>query len=176
MWDHVSSRGTCTSPNGIVPKVSCSTDSDCFDGISTTIDSCNANQCIHTISNNVCGNDVCELGESAEYLGEVSCSDCGPFSLKTPFSPEMSIRWGLHVYGIMFDVEAIGDVVIQGLDFFGTVDEVSFNVYTSPGGYSGKETNSEEWTQVTYNIESVEEAYYAYDDGEMYLTLNFVCC
>ena len=139
MWEFVSSQ-TCTSPNSVVPEVQCTSASDCFDGNSCTVDTCNNNVCTNTMSNNCCGNLICESNEYA------SCSDCA-FTLTAYLGPVV-------VYGMMFDVEAIGDVVLQSLTFYPwTFDAsgiVNYNatLYTASGGYSGKESTSGSWTKI----------------------------
>ena len=56
----------------------------------------------------------------------------------------------------MFDVEAIQNVVVQGLEFYmnnpalaGGADFSDVTVYTATGSYIGQETNQGAWTQLS---------------------------
>ena len=167
MWEFVSSR-TCTSPNSVVPQVQCASDSECFDGNSCTVDTCNisTNQCSNTMSSNCCGNFICEFNEYA------SCSDCA-FTLATAFP---SGTFGIGS-GMMFDVEAKGDVVIRSLTFYpydgsGTVN-VIVTLYTTSGGYSGKENTSGSWTKIIdgQSISTTSETYLTFVPISLYVIL-----
>eukprot|EP00584_Thalassiosira_punctigera_P000888 CAMPEP_0172536456 /NCGR_PEP_ID=MMETSP1067-20121228/8218_1 /TAXON_ID=265564 ORGANISM="Thalassiosira punctigera, Strain Tpunct2005C2" /NCGR_SAMPLE_ID=MMETSP1067 /ASSEMBLY_ACC=CAM_ASM_000444 /LENGTH=1048 /DNA_ID=CAMNT_0013321535 /DNA_START=304 /DNA_END=3450 /DNA_ORIENTATION=- len=140
MYEFVSSQ-TCTSPNGVVPEVNCSTSADCFDGNSCTVDTCSGtSQCINTMTDNCCGNFICEANEYD------SCSDCA-LSLATP-GPSGSWYRGA---GMQFDVEAIADVFIQNVTFYpdyASGSSYNVNLYTAPGGYSDKQTNPSAWTKI----------------------------
>eukprot|EP01082_Thalassiosira_pseudonana_P005220 g4797.t1 g4797 contig17:57986-65940(-) len=137
MWEFVSTRGTCVAPYGAVPSVSCSQNSDCHDGNACTVDTClGTEQCTNTMLGGCCGNFVCEVDESG-------CSDCGPFQVVTPgcslcYIPE----------GMMFDVEAVNDIILTSLNvqlYSGTND---VTVYTASRTYNDIKFTSASWTQV----------------------------
>ena len=147
MYEHVSTRGSCVDPYIDIPSQTCSQDSHCDDGNSCTTDSCNVvtGTCSNVIRDNCCGNLVCEAGESGG-----SCSDCGPFTLPTP---SCSSCWIPH--GVMFDVEAIKDIVLTSLTFEVYRGSNSFNVYSAPGSYAPIVTNKNAWTRIASNSVNV---------------------
>ena len=123
----------------------CKMDNDCVDGNNCTVDTCNTvgSQCVQSMSNDCCGNFICKAGEYA------TCSDCGPFNLLVSdpyYGPEYKAT------GMMFDVEAIRDLVIKNLKFYPYHFEVplnySVNLYTASRGWSGIESNPDSWTQI----------------------------
>ena len=109
IWEFLSGQ-TCVSPNSVVPEVECKLNIDCFDGNSCTVGTCitDTKECSNTMSSSsCCGNFICEADEYD------SCSDCGVFTLRTP-----SISGTSYLsHGIMFDVEAVNNVVLQSLTF-----------------------------------------------------------
>jgi len=133
MYDNVSVKGTCVVPYKTPDIQTCTQDTDCHDGNSCTVDLCEGDQCTNTMENNCCGNFICEIGEA-------SCSDCGPFTLNTPTCSSCSLP-----EGIMFDVEAINDVILTSIEFQLYEGVNSVNVYTAAGGYGGKETIPRFW-------------------------------
>jgi len=141
MYDHISALGSCVnSPQSPVPEVSCTTDTDCHDGISCSVDTCNAvtKQCVNTLKNNCCGNLICEANES------VACSDCGPFVLSSPSTGQFTMSGG-----VMFDIEAINAVAISGLTFHfnnGPVVSCNTDLYTADKSYIGIEYDRPSWT------------------------------
>ena len=143
MYDHISALGSCVnSPQAPVPEVSCRTHTDCDDGNSCSVDTCNfvTKQCINTLRNNCCGNLICEANES------VACSDCGPFVL----SSLSTTQWELYG-GVMFDIEAINAVAISGLTFYFANDgPVSCNadLYTADKSYIGIKYDRPSWTRL----------------------------
>ena len=80
-------------------------DSDCVDNSSCTVEICNTktSQCIHTMSNECCGDFICEADEYA------TCGDYGPCHLDLYYGPNYNAS------GIMFDVAAIGGLVLSNI-------------------------------------------------------------
>ena len=151
MWDFVSSRGTCVDPGSDAPSFSCTQDHDCFDGVTCTVDTCNltSGTCENVVSSNcTCENFVCEVGEH-------SCQDCGPFTLKAP-----DCQHGCYApQGIMFDVSSKNDITLNGLWlrlYSNTVVSSYVTVYTAPGNYSTHYNNPGSWTQVHREFVSTE--------------------
>ena len=87
-----------------------------------------------------CGNLVCEATEIF-----TSCSDCGPFVLGVSL-PQVASSSPRN--GVMFDVEAIGDISIESLTFYPEVITGTIDLYTVSGGWSGNEGNSNAWTKI----------------------------
>lgn len=138
MYDYVSSKGNCVKPYLPIDIQNCTIDTDCHDGNSCTIDSCDSGQCSNAMQNNCCGNFICEVGES-------NCSDCGPFAVKTP-----SCSTCLIPYGEMFDVEAIKNITLTSIEFMVRSGSNTVTIFTAPGRYSNKQRNSTAWTKI-YN-------------------------
>lgn len=136
LYEYVSSRGNCVKPYLPIDIQTCNIDIDCHDGNSCTIDACNSGQCSNTVQKNCCGNFICEVGE-------LNCSDCGPFTVKTPSCSTCSLP-----YGVMFDVEAISNITLTSIEFKIKSGTNTINIFTAPGGYSDKQGNSTAWTQV----------------------------
>ncbi len=141
MWEFVSTRGTCVAPYGTVPTVSCSQNSDCHDGNSCTVDTCDVGtgQCRNGMTDSCCGNFVCESGEY-----QSKCSDCISYRLSTPtcsscYSP----------FGMMFNVQASNDIILTNMSVQlsnGASNVVT--VYTARGTFADKATNPASWTQI----------------------------
>ena len=113
---------------------------DSVDGNSCTVDTCNSgtSQCTNMMSNNCCGNLVCEATEQS------SCSDdCGPFTLTAPSGGS----WGPPA-GVMVDFKAKTDIILQSLTFVAESATMDVTLYTAPGGYSDKATDSGLWTKI----------------------------
>lgn len=71
-----------------------------------SVDTCVGRTCYNTMSNDCCGNHICEAGES-------NCSDCGPF----PLHSGRCVNGCLAANCFMFDVVATNDVLISALTF-----------------------------------------------------------
>lgn len=157
MWKHISklsrsdSTATCVKPIGPVPSVTCFADTDCNDGNSCTDDICdtNTNQCINTMRDGICcGNGICETGEAS------TCAlDCGRTLSSIPFGLA-----GFIASGIMFDVEATNDIFVQSVAFVptnsepsGTPLDLTVNIYTKAGSFSGSQTDRNAWRQIFSN-------------------------
>eukprot|EP00581_Thalassiosira_minuscula_P012760 CAMPEP_0183715640 /NCGR_PEP_ID=MMETSP0737-20130205/9783_1 /TAXON_ID=385413 /ORGANISM="Thalassiosira miniscula, Strain CCMP1093" /LENGTH=800 /DNA_ID=CAMNT_0025944757 /DNA_START=137 /DNA_END=2539 /DNA_ORIENTATION=+ len=159
MYDHISSR-TCTQPN-----FSCTEDSDCYDWLRCTADTCNkvTGQCERTVREDCCGNGVCEQNElpcGLEFCKETdqTCSeDCGPFNLETSECEKCNAKRG-RGNGIMFDIEnklTSDIVVINSIDFRHTQTQSSeVIIYTTHDGYIHKATTPEDW--VAANMSTIE--------------------
>ena len=137
MWDFISTQ-TCVEPNVAVPTQLCSNDSDCNDGKSCSADTCDpgTSECTYAMIDNCCGNFVCEANESM-------CSDCGPFTLDTP-----SFSFYYSVEGIMFDVQAVRDIILLGLTVMLNSGTSIITIYSAPGTYTNKISSPGEWTQI----------------------------
>lgn len=122
-------------------------DSNCDDNNACTVDTCNDGTCVNTITDNCCGNFVCEEGE------EQKCAaDCGPFELETP--PCATDKCWIP-QGLMFDVSATKGIILNGLSFrvycqgfFCTVNSV-VTIYTASGSYNDHYNDRSSWTEVT---------------------------
>eukprot|EP00804_Cyclotella_cryptica_P014971 CCRYP_000585-RA/>CCRYP_000585-RA protein AED:0.09 eAED:0.09 QI:277/1/1/1/1/1/9/288/735 len=136
MYEYVSTRGTCVDPYLPIEIQTCTTNPDCKDGNSCTVDTCSSGQCSNVMQASCCGNFVCEAGES-------DCRDCGPFTVSTEvcstcFSPT----------GMMFDVEVSSSITLSSLTFFAYSGTTNVTIYTAPGGYASKKYNSSAWTEI----------------------------
>lgn len=108
------------------------------------------------MSNNCCGNEVCEADEYA------TCYDCGPFTISSP-TPG-SVR---TTEGLMFDVEAINDIAVTGLTVIPGGTGFTVNIYTATGAFADKFSNASPWTKII-DGQSVTTA------GEIF-EFNFSC-
>ncbi|KAL7483145.1 hypothetical protein ACHAW6_008855 [Cyclotella cf. meneghiniana] len=152
MYEHVSSRGTCTDPYLPVPSQVCTVANaaiDCYDNNICTVDTCNGITGIcsnELVSGQCCGNGICEPGES-------SCSDCGPFSLQTPDCD----AYCYTQYGFMFDIRAKNDIIVTGLTFMLRYGYNDITIYTASGSFSTKSSSQGSWTEIfndSYNEDS----------------------
>jgi len=91
-----------------------------------------------TFGTAVCGNDICEPTEDS-----ISCpGDCT--DIKLAASPD----GGSGAEGIMFEVNAVRDVIITSLDFHcatGVSSNVDVEVYSKPGSFDGFEGDVTAW-------------------------------
>eukprot|EP00804_Cyclotella_cryptica_P019111 CCRYP_019454-RA/>CCRYP_019454-RA protein AED:0.10 eAED:0.10 QI:0/0.93/0.88/1/0.87/0.88/17/304/1304 len=136
LYEYVSSRGNCVKPYLPIEPQTCTVDKDCHDGNSCTIDTCSGGQCSNAMQSMCCGNFICEVGES-------NCSDCGPFTVKTP-----SCSTCVLPYGEMFDVEAINNITLTSIEFKIKSGTNTITIFTATGGYSNKQRNPNAWTQI----------------------------
>ncbi len=145
MWDYVSTQ-SCVEPTTEVPTVSCVKDNDCFDGNSCSLDMCQpeTGQCINTMLSSCCGNGICEEGES-------DCrADCGPFTLHATECITCTTP-----FGIMFDVTAKKDIVIEELAFRHYKGDAAVTIYTTLGTHYDRSEIPEVWTKIAndrYNV------------------------
>ena len=80
---------------------------------------------------------MCEVNESS------ICSDCGPFTLKTA-----AVGGIYSLPGVMVDIRALTDIVLNSLTFETRSAAVDVTLYTASGSYNDKAENADAWTEI----------------------------
>jgi len=121
---------------------SCLLDSHCDDENNCTIDTCDLSTgtCQNIMSNNCCGNEVCEINEEG-------CSvDCGPWNLDAPLCTTYGNGKCYTVRGAMFEVHADTEVTVDGISIIHTnATDITINFYTAQGSIDDLHSDPLAW-------------------------------
>ncbi|EED89945.1 predicted protein [Thalassiosira pseudonana CCMP1335] len=137
---------------------------DCYMEGSCTTKTCNRDtgKCLDTLvmEDNCCGNGICEVGESE------CASDCGPFQVVTPGCSSCYVPEGM-----MFDVEAVNDIILTSLNVQLSSGTNDVTVYTASRTYNEIKFTSASWTQVfTQNFSVSDRSLVSIDFNDIELS------
>jgi len=159
IWSKLDSK-ECTSPP-FKPLITqgCNDDADCDDSNACTIEQCDLETNLCTLTKTLalcCGNGVCEKGESQ------TCSDCGTFEFDGPFCAENCQSLDGFMIDVGLDQKARRKVYINGIKLGYTLpkntDGATIDVYvtskisyigSATGSYVGKEQLPDDWERIT---------------------------
>ena len=158
IWSKLDSKECTTPPSKPLITQGCNDDADCDDSNACTIEQCDLETNLCTLTETLemcCGNGKCEKGER-------TCSDCGPFEFYGPFCTENCQSLDGFMIDVGLDQKARRKVYINGIKLGYTLpkntDGATIDVYvtskisyigSTTGSYVGKEQLPDDWERIT---------------------------